>query len=59
VLQQRGASGYPPDMTLVEVRRQHMTQVLRASAGNKSEAARRMGISRKTLERKVREEGLG
>jgi len=59
VLQQRGASGYPPDMSLVEVRRQHMTQVLRACAGNKSEAARRMGISRKTLERKVREEGLG
>lgn len=59
VLQQRGASGYPADMPLVEVRRQHMTQVLRACAGNKSEAARRMGISRKTLERKVREEGLG
>ena len=58
VLQQRGASGYPPDMPLVEGRRQHMAQVLRACAGNKSEAARRMGISRKTLERKVREEGL-
>jgi two-component system NtrC family response regulator len=58
VLQQRGTSGYPPDMPLVEVRRKHMAQVLRACAGNKSEAARRMGISRKTLERKVREEGL-
>lgn len=58
MLQARGASGYPPDMPLVEVRRQHMAQVLRACAGNKSEAARRMGISRKTLERKVREEGL-
>lgn len=58
VLQERGTSGYPLDMPLVEVRRQHMAQVLRACAGNKSEAARRMGISRKTLERKVREEGL-
>lgn len=57
-LQARGESGYPPEMSLDEVRRQHMALVLRACAGNKSEAARRMGISRKTLERKAREAGL-
>lgn len=40
-----------PD-SLAEVEKRHMLAVLEASGGNKSEAARRLGISRKTLERK-------
>ena len=46
-------SGYPPDWTLEQVKRHHMTRVLDDSGGNKSAAARRLGISRKTLERKL------
>lgn len=37
---------------LAEVERRHVLAVLAAANGNKSEAARRLGISRKTLERK-------
>lgn len=37
---------------LDEVEKQHILSVLRTVSGNKSEAARRLGISRKTLERK-------
>ncbi len=39
-------------LPLEEVEKQHILNVLRAVSGNKSEAARRLGISRKTLERK-------
>jgi len=45
--------GYPTDWTLEQVKTRHMEAVLRASGGNKSAAARRLGISRKTLERKL------
>ncbi len=44
-----GCDGY---LTLAEVERRHALAVLRQAGGNKSEAARRLGISRKTLERK-------
>jgi len=54
-LQAHGDSGYAPDLTLAEVRRLHMERVLAGCRGNKSEAARRMGVSRKTLERWLRE----
>ncbi|MDX5444624.1 MAG: sigma-54 dependent transcriptional regulator [Zoogloeaceae bacterium] len=54
-LQALGDSGYAPDLPLVEVRRRHMERVLLLCKGNKSEAARRMGVSRKTLERWLRE----
>ena len=54
-LQARGDSGYAPDLPLVEVRRRHMDRVLAGCGGNKSEAARQMGVSRKTLERWLRE----
>ena len=43
-----------PDLSLESVERRHIRYVLRGADGNKSEAARRLGISRKTLERKLR-----
>lgn len=44
---------FPQDWSLEEVERAHVLSVLEAARGNKSEAARRLGISRKTLERKL------
>jgi len=44
---------FPTDWSLEAVERAHMLAVLEASRGNKSEAARRLGVSRKTLERKL------
>ena len=41
------------DLTLESFERQHIEAVLKLSSGNKSKAARRLGISRKTLERKL------
>ncbi len=46
--------GLPLDWTLAEVEKHHILRVLDAADGNKSEAARRLGVSRKTLERKVK-----
>ncbi len=46
-------SDYPLDWTLEQVKRHHMARVLEACEGNKSAAARRLGISRKTLDRKL------
>ncbi len=40
------------DLMLEEVEKQHILHVLGLVDGNKSEAARRLGVSRKTLERK-------
>ncbi len=40
------------DECLAEVENRHIRAILAACGGNKSEAARRLGISRKTLERK-------
>ena len=40
------------DDSLATVENRHIRAVLAACGGNKSEAARRLGISRKTLERK-------
>jgi DNA-binding NtrC family response regulator len=48
-----GAPDYPLDWTLEQVKRHHMARVLAASDGNKSAAARRLDISRKTLDRKL------
>lgn len=56
-LQHRGESGYPPELPLEQVRLRHMARVLADCDGNKSEAARRLGISRKTLERKLPQGG--
>ena len=53
--EERGAAPpeYPEDWTLEQVKYHHMARVLEASGGNKSAAARRLDISRKTLERKL------
>ena len=48
-----GPPDYPLDWTLEQVKYHHMTRVLESSGGNKSAAARRLDISRKTLERKL------
>ena len=42
------------DLSLDAFERQHIRSVVELSGGNKSLAARRLGISRKTLERKLR-----
>ncbi len=42
------------DPNLESVERRHILRVLNDAQGNKSEASRRLGISRKTLERKLR-----
>jgi two-component system NtrC family response regulator len=46
--------GLPLDWTLAEVEKHHMLRVLADAGGNKSEAGRRLGVSRKTLERKLK-----
>jgi DNA-binding NtrC family response regulator len=48
-----GHGGYPPDWTLEEVKIDHMRRVVEACDGNKSEAARQLAVSRKTLDRKL------
>ncbi len=53
------APGYPHTWTLAQVEKQHVLQVLNEAQGNKSASARRLGISRKTLERKLRLWELG
>lgn len=48
-------TGYPNDWTLKQVEKQHVTQVVDVHGGNKSAAARELGVSRKTLDRKYKE----
>ena len=52
-----GPPGFPVNWTLAQIEKEHMLRVLDASGNNKSEAARRLGVSRKTLERKLRSFG--
>jgi DNA-binding NtrC family response regulator len=47
------ARQFPADWTLEAVERAHILSVLESAKGNKSEAARRLGVSRKTLERRL------
>ncbi|HWU84966.1 MAG TPA: sigma-54 dependent transcriptional regulator, partial [Rhodocyclaceae bacterium] len=47
----------PSELTLETLEKQHILKVLASVDGNKSEAARRLGVSRKTLERKCAEWG--
>jgi DNA-binding NtrC family response regulator len=42
----------PVEDSLAEVERRHILSVLRETGGNRDEAARRLGISRKTVDRK-------
>jgi DNA-binding NtrC family response regulator len=48
----------PPPDRLLEIERQHILRVLKQSHGNKSEAARRLGIERKTLYKKAERLGI-
>ena len=48
-------SGYPLDWTLKAVEKEHVTKVVDAHEGNKSAAARDLGVSRKTLDRKYKD----
>lgn len=50
----RTGQGFPVNWTLDQVEKAHTLRVLEQTGGNKSEAARRLGVSRKTLERKLR-----
>jgi DNA-binding NtrC family response regulator len=45
----------PAGWTLHDVEKQFILRTLQHVNGNKSEAARRMGVSRKTVERKLNE----
>ena len=46
-------SGYPVDWTLEQVKQAHIARVLESHSGNRTAAARQLGVSRKTLERRL------
>ncbi len=45
--------GYPHDWDMDRVEKDHILRVLDISSGNKAQAARQLGIARKTLDRKL------
>ncbi|MEJ2039302.1 MAG: helix-turn-helix domain-containing protein, partial [Desulfosarcinaceae bacterium] len=48
-------NGYPDQFqTLAEMERAHIERALRATAGNRTKAARLLGIGLRTLQRKVK-----
>jgi len=53
-----GAQASNPSSTLEDMERQHIIRVLQEHAGNKSRAARALGIERKTLYQKARRLGI-
>lgn len=53
-----GAASGGEAIALDEVEKRHILKVLAAVDGNKAEAARRLGVSRKTLDRKCAEWGV-
>ena len=52
----QSAGGYPAGTPLIEVERDHIRRTLEACDGNRTEAARRLGIGRNTLARKLKKE---
>ncbi|GAM63494.1 sigma-54 dependent response regulator [Vibrio ishigakensis] len=52
-----GEEGYPLEWSLKEVEKAHILSVVEKHQGNKSAAARDLGVARKTLERKFKEWG--
>ncbi|UCE88854.1 MAG: sigma-54-dependent Fis family transcriptional regulator [Pseudomonadota bacterium] len=52
-LENMGRSGVQAGWTLAEMEKRYMLSMLESAGGNKSETARRLGVSRKTLERKL------
>lgn len=50
-----GGDGYPLEWPLKDVERSHIEKVVASHEGNKSAAARQLGVARKTLERKFKE----
>ncbi|MDB2386144.1 sigma-54 dependent transcriptional regulator [Shewanella sp.] len=54
-VESQAESGYPLQWGLKDVERDHVTRVVNAHNGNKSAAARDLGVSRKTLDRKYKE----
>ncbi|MEH6651086.1 MAG: sigma-54 dependent transcriptional regulator [Motiliproteus sp.] len=46
-------SGYPEDWDLSQVEKDHILKVLEHASGNKTQAARQLGVARKTLDRKL------
>jgi len=54
------SGGYPLSWSLADVELHHLKRVLSAQDGNKSRAADQLGITRKTLDRKLaRDNGIG
>ncbi|MEH0760091.1 sigma-54-dependent Fis family transcriptional regulator [Vibrio sp. 16] len=53
--QANDVQGYPSSWTLKEVEKAHIQQLVDLHDGNKSAAARELGVARKTLERKYKE----
>src|SRR5262245_2313426 len=50
-----GVAAYEPGLPLCEVERRHILNTLRAVGGNRTEAARRLGISIRGLQYKLKE----
>ena len=48
-----GMGAYPTDWTLEQVKQAHIVRVLALNQGNRSATARQLGVSRKTLERRL------
>lgn len=57
-LQNKGADDGPDSLLLEDVEKHHILKVLNLQDGNKSAAARILGISRKTMERKLKVWGM-
>ena len=46
-------SGYPDSWSLADIEKDHIIKLINRTGGNKSKAAQLLGISRKTLDRKI------